>query len=57
MGLETHTSNNLAVSGARLIFQEKVTLKKRNIRRNSKKCLIEMDEDGDLENGIRVKMD
>jgi hypothetical protein len=25
-GLETHTSDNLAVSGARLIFQEKVIL-------------------------------
>jgi hypothetical protein len=37
--LETHTSGNLAVSGARLIFQEKVILKKRKIRRNAKKCL------------------
>jgi hypothetical protein len=40
-----------------LIFQEKVTLKKRKIRRNAKKCLTKMDEDGDLENGIRVEMD
>jgi hypothetical protein len=40
-----------------LIFQEKVTLKKRKIRRNAKKCLAKMDEDGDLENGIRVEMD
>jgi hypothetical protein len=55
--LETHTSDNLAVGGARLIFQEKVTLKKRKIRRNAKKCLKEMDKDNDLENGIRVKMD
>jgi hypothetical protein len=37
--LETHTSGNLAVSSARLIFQEKVILKKRKIRRNAKKCL------------------
>jgi hypothetical protein len=56
-GLETHTSDNLAVSDARLIFQEEVTLKKRKIMRNAKKCLTKMDEDGDLENGIRVEMD
>jgi hypothetical protein len=34
-GLETHTSDNLVVSSARLIFQEKVTLEKRKIRRNA----------------------
>jgi hypothetical protein len=55
--LETHTNDNLVVSGARLIFQEKVTLEKRKIRRNAKKCLTEMDKDHNLENEIRVKMD
>jgi hypothetical protein len=57
VGLETYTSNNLAVSGAQLIFQEEVALEKRKIRRNAKKCLAEVDEDGDLKNGVRVEMD
>jgi hypothetical protein len=56
-GLEAHTSDNLAVSGARLILQEEVALENRKIRRNAKKCFIEMDEDGDLKNGVRVEMD
>jgi hypothetical protein len=30
-GLETHTSDNLAVSDARLVFQEKVILEQREI--------------------------
>jgi hypothetical protein len=55
--LETHTSDNLAVSSTRLIFQEEVALEKRKIKRNAKKCLAKMDEDGKLENGIRVEMD
>jgi predicted house-cleaning NTP pyrophosphatase (Maf/HAM1 superfamily) len=56
-GSETHTSENLVVSSAQLIFQEEVTLEKRKIKRNAKKCLAKMDEDDDLENGIRVEMD
>jgi hypothetical protein len=56
-GLETHTSDNLAVSDVRLIFQEEVTLEKRKIRRDAKKCFTKMDENGDLENRIRVEMD
>jgi hypothetical protein len=34
-GLETHTTNNLAVSGARLILQEKVTFEQMEIGRNA----------------------
>jgi hypothetical protein len=56
-GLETHTFDNHVVSDTRLIFQEEVTLEKRKIRRSAKKCLTKMDEDDDLENGIRVEMD
>jgi hypothetical protein len=56
-GLETHTSDNLAVSGVRLVFKEKVILEQRKIRRNAKKCIAKMDEDSDLENGIRIEMD
>jgi hypothetical protein len=56
VGLETHAPDNLAVSGTRLIFQEKVVFEQREIRRNAKKCFAEMDEDGDLKNGIRVEM-
>jgi hypothetical protein len=38
-GLEAHTSDNLVVSSARLIFQE-VALENRKIRRNAKKCFM-----------------
>jgi hypothetical protein len=55
-GLETHTSDNLAVSGVRLVFKEKVILEQRKIRRNAKKCITKMDEDSNLENGIRIEM-
>jgi hypothetical protein len=57
VGLETHTSDNLAVSSARLVFQEKVIFEQMKIRWNDNKCLAKMDEDGDLENRIRVAMD
>jgi hypothetical protein len=40
-----------------LVFQEKVILEQRKIQRNAKKCFIEMDEDGDLKNGIGIEMD
>jgi hypothetical protein len=56
-GLESHTSDNLAVSGTRLVFHEKVILEQREIRRNAKKCFTKMDEDGDLKNRIRVEME
>jgi hypothetical protein len=56
-GLETHAPNNLTISGTRLVFQEKVILQQRKIRRNAKKCFTEMDEDGDLKNGHGIKMD
>jgi hypothetical protein len=56
-GLETHALGNLAVSGTRLVFQEKVILDQRKIRQNAKKCFTEMDGDGDLKNGAWIKMD
>jgi hypothetical protein len=56
-GLETHTSDNLAVSGVRLVFKEKVILEQRKIRRNAKICITKMDKDSNLENGIRIEMD
>jgi hypothetical protein len=55
-GLETHTPDNLVVSGTQLVFQENVVLEQREIRWNAKKCFTEMDEDGDLKNGIRVEV-
>jgi hypothetical protein len=57
VGLETPALNNLAVSDTQLVFQEKVFLEQRKIRRNAKKCFAEMDKVDDLENGIRVEMD
>jgi hypothetical protein len=35
VGMETHTPNNLSVSGTRLIFQEKIVLEQREVRRDS----------------------
>jgi hypothetical protein len=55
--LETYTFTNLTVSGARLVFQEEVIFKQRKIRGNIEKCFAKMDEDGDLENGVRFQMD
>jgi hypothetical protein len=56
-GLETHPSDNLAVSSARLILQEEVIFEQRKVRGNAKKCLAKMDKDNDLKNGVRVEMD
>jgi hypothetical protein len=42
-GWETHTPDNLAVSGTHLVFQEKVILEQRKIRQNAKKCFTEME--------------
>jgi hypothetical protein len=56
-GLETHTPDNLAVSGTRVVFQEKVILEQREIRWNAKNFFTEMDEGSDWKNRIRVEMD
>jgi hypothetical protein len=56
-GLETRTIDNLAVSSARLVFQEEVISEQTKIRGNAKKCLTKMDKDDDLENGIIVELD
>jgi hypothetical protein len=55
--LETHAPDNLAVIGTRLVFQEKIILEQRKIKWNAKKYFTEMDEDGDLKNGVGIKMD
>jgi hypothetical protein len=54
---KAHTPNSLTVSSTWLIFQEKVILEQGKIRRDFKKCFAKMDEDGDLKNRIRIKMD
>jgi hypothetical protein len=54
-GLETHALDNLAVSGTRLLFQEKIILEQRKIRRNAKKSFVEMDKEVDLKNGIGIE--
>jgi hypothetical protein len=56
-GLKTYTPMNLSVSGARLVFQEKIFLEQGKIRGNSKKWFIEMDNDINLKNGIGIEMD
>jgi hypothetical protein len=57
VGSETHAPNNLTVCGTQLVFNEKVILEQRKIRRNSNECFTKMDEDGDLKNRIRIEMD
>jgi hypothetical protein len=53
-GLETHTPNNLLVSGTQLIFQEKIVLEQREVRRDFKESLAEMDKNYDLKDGIQI---
>jgi hypothetical protein len=55
-GLETYAPNNLPVGGTRLVLQEEVIFKKRKVRRNPEENLAKMDENGNLKNGVRVKM-
>jgi hypothetical protein len=43
VGLEAHAPDNLTVSGAQLIFQEKIVFEQREIRRNAMKRFTEMD--------------
>jgi hypothetical protein len=57
VGLETHALDKLAACGTRLVFQEKVILEQRKIKRNAKKCFVEMDEDGNLKNGVGIEID
>jgi hypothetical protein len=55
-GLETYALNNLSVSGTRLILQEEVIFEKRKVRRNPDENLTKMDENGDLNNRVRINM-
>jgi hypothetical protein len=55
-GLETYALNNLSVSGTRLILQEEVIFEKKKVRRNPNKNLTKMDENGDLNNRVRINM-
>jgi hypothetical protein len=56
-GLKTYTANNHMVSGTRLVFQEKKVLEQGKSGGNSKKSFAEMDEDGNLKNGIGIQID
>jgi hypothetical protein len=55
VSLDAYTANNLLVSSARLIFQE-IMLEQREVRMYGKKGLAQMDKDGNLEDGVRVKV-
>jgi hypothetical protein len=55
--LNANTTNDLLVSGARLIFQEEIMLEHREVGVYGKKSLTQMNEDVDLEDGVRVEMD
>jgi hypothetical protein len=45
------------VGGTRLILQEEVIFEKGEVRRNSEENLAKMDENNNLKNGVRVKVD
>jgi hypothetical protein len=55
-GLETYAPNNLLVGKTQLVFQEEVAFEKWGVGRNPKENLTKMDKNGDLKNGVRVKM-
>jgi hypothetical protein len=40
-----------------LVFEKKIVLEQGKTRGNSQKSFTEMDEDGDLKNGIGIEMD
>jgi hypothetical protein len=54
-GLESNAPNDLSVGGTWLILQE-VVFEERKVRRNLEENFAKMDENGNLENRIRVKM-
>jgi hypothetical protein len=56
VGLETYAPDNLLVGGTQLVLQEEICFEKWEVCRNPEEDFIEMDENGDLENGVRVKM-
>jgi hypothetical protein len=55
-GLETYAPNNRSVGGTRLVLQEKIVFEKWKVWRNPEETLAMMDENGDLNNGVRIKM-
>jgi hypothetical protein len=55
--LKTYTPNNLSVSSARLVFQEKIVLEQGKTKGNTKESLTQMDEDGNLKNRTGIEMD
>jgi hypothetical protein len=55
-GLETYAPNNLSASSTRLVLQEDVVFEKRKVRMNPEENLTKMDENGDMKNRVRIKM-
>jgi hypothetical protein len=55
-GLKTHAPNNLSVGGTWLVFQEEITLKQRETRRNSEKSFTEVDRNNDLKNRVGIEV-
>jgi hypothetical protein len=54
--LDAYATDNFLVNGARLILQEEIMFEQREIKMYDKEGLAQMDEDGDLDDGVRVKM-
>ena len=54
--LQADSSKDLGVVCARLEFEKIVVFKKIEIGRNGKESFAEMDKDGDLQNGVGMKI-
>jgi hypothetical protein len=56
VSLEANAAYDHPVCGTRLVFQEEIVFDQGKIWRNPKIGFVEMDKNGDLKNGVRVKM-
>jgi hypothetical protein len=55
--LDAHPANDMAFGGARFVFQEEITLEEGEVWEDDEVSLVEMDKDGDLENGDQIQLD
>jgi hypothetical protein len=54
--LDAHTTNDLALVSAGLVLQEEVVFEEWKVWMRSKIGFVQMDEDGNLENWVRVQV-
>jgi hypothetical protein len=54
---DANTTDDLTLVSAGLVFQEKIMFKEQKVWVHSKIGFTQMDQDGDLENQVRVQVD